>query len=162
MEFITSDVDITGVTSYVCAHYGSKTTNIDKARYVFKRVSGRKKTERLARPKKIDCAALPPCLQTRAQHIKRANYGVRIWKNANQIDPTSEEKYTDYGWVNTENGLQLLWFTGSCVPASLTRPSNQAASRATTSDNTADASSTDDEHSDNAWNDDSDSDGSEA
>ena len=90
MEFITSDVDITGVTSYVCAHYGCKTT---------------KKTERLARPKKIDCAALPPCLETRAQHIKRANYGVRIWKNENQIDPTSEEKYTDYGWVNTENDI---------------------------------------------------------
>ena len=72
------------------------------------RMSGRKKTERLARPKKIDCAALPPCSQTRAQHIKRANYGVKIWKNANQIDPTSEEKHTDYSWVNTEDGLQVL------------------------------------------------------
>ena len=60
------------------------------------------------------------------------------------------KKYTDYGWVNTEDGLQLLCFTGSCVPASLTRPSNQATTRATTSDDTVDASSTDDEHSDNA------------
>ena len=65
MEFITSDVDVTGVTSYVCALFGCKTTNIDEARYVFMRMSGGKQTERLARLKKIDFSALPPCSQTR-------------------------------------------------------------------------------------------------
>ena len=78
MEFITSDVDVTGVTSYVCALNGCKRTNIDEARYVFIRMSGRKQTERLARPKKTDFAALSPCSKTRAQHIERANYGAKI------------------------------------------------------------------------------------
>ena len=106
--------------------------------------------------------ALPPCSQTFAQHIKRANFVAKIGKNANQIGPTSEEKPTDYDWVNTEDCLQPLWFTGNCVPVSLTGPSNQATARATTSDDVADASFTDDEHSDNAWSENSDSDGSEA
>ena len=41
MESLSSNVDVTGVTSYVCALYGCKTTNIDEARYnVFMHISG--------------------------------------------------------------------------------------------------------------------------
>ncbi len=55
----TEEVDILGVTSFVCLLYGLITSNITEARYkAFMRMSGGKGNDLLARLKKINCAIL--------------------------------------------------------------------------------------------------------
>ena len=123
MRSLTSEVYVTAVTSYVCGLYGFDTSDINEARYkAFMRLSGGgKQTQPLARIKKISCASLPPCSQTLVNRIKRANFVAKIWKRADQVDPTGGECPFDYGWINSINGFQPFWFTGSPVPESLTR-----------------------------------------
>ena len=69
----TDDVDIPGVTAFVCLLYGFKTSDIIEARYkAFMHMSGGKGKDLLASLKKINCASLPPCAKTLLNHIKRA------------------------------------------------------------------------------------------
>ena len=96
----------------------------------------------------MDCAALPPCSITLANHIKTANFVAKIYKNADNCDPTAGEKPTDYGWINTEDGFQPLWFTGSPIPVSLIGPESPVASRTSTPEESSQTSLSDDEQSD--------------
>ena len=66
------EVDIPGVTSFVCSMYGFTTSDINEARYkAFIRMSGGDEKYPLATIKKINCASLPPCNKTLGNHVKR-------------------------------------------------------------------------------------------
>ena len=144
----SEEVDIEAVTFFVCSLYGFATTDINQARYkAFMRMNaGGNENEPLARLKKINCASLPPCAKTLENHIRRAQYVARIWKRADQVDPTGGASPADFGWKLTEeNYFEPDWFPGSSVPESLTGPCEEE---------NVEATSTDDE-SDGAWSEDS-------
>ncbi len=61
-------------------------------------MSSGKGNDLLARLKKINCASLPPCSKTLLNHIKRAQYVARMWRRADETNPTGEASPTDYGW----------------------------------------------------------------
>jgi hypothetical protein len=75
--------------------YGFNTTDISDARCM--RMSGGSVRKPLTKIKEINCASLPPCTNTLASHIKRANYVARIWKRADLEDPTGEKSPEEYG-----------------------------------------------------------------
>ena len=131
--------------------HGFKTSNITEARYkTFMRMSGGKEKDLLARLKKINCASLPPCAKTLLNHIKRAQYVARMWKRADETDPTGEASPTDYGWKLNQNCLEPDWFPGSSVPETLTyTPADEDGVGATSSDD-------EESESENTWSDDSD------
>ena len=67
------EVDMPGVTSFVCSMYGFTTSDINEARYnAFIRMSGGGEKYPLATIKKSNCASLPPCNKTLGNHVKRA------------------------------------------------------------------------------------------
>ena len=74
LRSLTSDeVDMPGVTSFVCSMYGFTTSDINEARYkVFMSMSGGEEKYVLATIKKINCASLPPCNKTLRNHVKVA------------------------------------------------------------------------------------------
>ena len=152
----TDDVDIPGVTAFVCLLYGFKTSDIIEARYkAFMRMSGGKGKDLLASLKKINCASLPPCAKTLLNHIKRAQYVARMWKRADETNPTADASPTDYGWNINQNCYEPDWFQGSSVPESLTSAPTSPADA-----DSAEATSSDEEESesDEAWSDNCDSD----
>ena len=104
-------------------------------------MSGDKGKEFLARIKKINCASLPPCTKTLLNHIKSAQYVARMWKRADETNPTGEVSPTDNGWKLNQNCFEPDWFPGSFVPESLTCTS--------TPEHYPEVTSTDDEESDN-------------
>jgi hypothetical protein len=156
LHSLTSDeVDIPGVTSFVCSLYGFKTSDINEARYkAFMRMSGGTEKEPLSKIKKIDCASLPPCTKTLANQIKRAQYVARMWRRADQTDPTVGASPTDYGWKLTQKGFEPEWYPGSSVPESLTGTNSD--DRESVEVRSTDYNDEDDDESDNAWSDDSD------
>ena len=67
------EVDMPGVTSFVCSMYGFTTSDINEARYkAFIRMSGGDEKYPLATIKKSNCACLPPCNKTLGNHVIRA------------------------------------------------------------------------------------------
>ncbi len=158
----TEEVDIPGITSFVCSLYGYKTSNIIEARYnAVICMSAGKKGDLLARLKKINCASLPPCAKTLLNHIKRAQYVARMWKRANETNPTGDVDPTDYGWKLNQNCLEPDWFPGSSVPESLTSTSTEDNEASSSDDeDSVETTSSDNEESD-TWSDDSDSDDSD-
>ena len=74
LRSITSiEVDMPGVTSFVCSMYGFTTSYINEARYkAFIRMSRCDEKDPLATIKKINCTSLPPCNKTLGNHVKRA------------------------------------------------------------------------------------------
>ena len=70
----TEDVDIPGVTAFVCLLYGFKTSRYK----AFIRMSDGKGRDLLASLKKINCASLPPCAKTFLTYIKRAQHLARM------------------------------------------------------------------------------------
>ena len=67
------EVDMPGVTSFVCSMYSFTTSDINEARYnAFIRMSGGDEKYPLATIKKRNCASLPPCNNTLGNHVKRA------------------------------------------------------------------------------------------
>lgn len=114
------EVDVPAVTPWVCLQYGFNTCDINEARYkAFIRMSRDNEKEPLARTK-INCASLPPCTKTPANHTKRAHFGARIWTRSDQTDPTGEASPTDYGWKRTESGLGTDRYPKSALPECLT------------------------------------------
>ena len=100
----TDDMDIPGVTSFVCLLYGFETSDIIEARYkAFMCISGGKGKDLLASLKKINCGSLPPCAKTLLNHMKRAQYVARMWKRADETNPTGDANPTDYGWKLNQN-----------------------------------------------------------
>ena len=113
------EVDMPGVTSFVCSMYGFTTSDINEARYkAFIRMSGGDEKDPLATIKRINCASLPPCNKTLGNHVKRAQV-VSMWNRANQTDPTGEARPTEYGWKENNNRLEPDRFPGRSVPETL-------------------------------------------
>ena len=152
LQSLTAEVDESAVTSYVCALYGFKSRDINEARYkAFMHIGSCKQKQPLARIKKINCASLPPCSKTLANHIKRSNFVAKMWKRADQIDPSDGESPLNYGWMVTDDGIQFDWFAGSSVPTSLT-----SAAAAVNEENINQITPTENEDSDSEWSEDSD------
>ena len=58
----TAEVDMPGVTTFVCSMYGFITSDMDEAKYkALMRMSGGDEKDNLATMKKISRASLPPC-----------------------------------------------------------------------------------------------------
>ena len=149
LRSLTSEVDMTGVTSFVCALHGFNTSDINEARYkAFMRMCGGKQTDSFARMKKINCASLPPCYETLTHHIMRTNFVAKMWKQADEVNPTDGESPINYGWMKTGDGLQPLWFTGNPVPSSITKTDN--------GEDGVQVMTEEDEDSDSVWSEDSD------
>lgn len=149
MRSLTSEVDMIAVTCYVCALYGFNTSDINEARYkAFMHMCGGKEANPLARMKKINCASLPPCYETLSHHIKRANFVAKMWKKADEVNPTGGESPVNYGWMKTENGLQPVWFTGNPVPSNITK--------ADSGEDGVQIMADEDQDSDSVWSEDSD------
>ena len=53
-------------------------------------MSGDQGKDLLARLKKINRASLPPCAKTLLNHIKRAQYVARMWRRADETNPTGD------------------------------------------------------------------------
>ena len=107
------DVDMPGVTSFVCSMYGVTTSDINEARCKeFMRMSGGDEKDPLATIKKINCASLLPCNKTLGNHVKRAQFVSMMWKRADQTGPTGEANHTDYGWKENNNRVEPDWFPG--------------------------------------------------
>lgn len=151
LRSLTSDeVNVPAVTTFICSLYGSKTSNINEARYkAFMRMSGGNEKKPLGRIQKINCASLPPCMKTLTNHIKRAQFVAKLWKRADTTNPTDGSNPTDYGWKISENCFEPAWYDGSPVPDFLVPHS-------TDSGDSPDQTSTDDEVSDDPWSEESD------
>ena len=77
----TNEVDVCGVTSFICSLYGHRSSDINDARYkVFVRLTGGGCKADTKNIKKINCASLPPCQKTVEKHIQRAHYVSKIWE----------------------------------------------------------------------------------
>ena len=114
------DVDMPGVSSFVCSMYGFTTSDITEARYkAFMRMSGGDEKGPLATIKKINCASLPSCNKTLGNHVKGAQFVSMMWKRADQTGPTGEANPTDYKWKENNNRLEPDWFPGRSVPETL-------------------------------------------
>ena len=112
LRSLTSAVDVAAVTSYVCALYGHNIDDIDEARFkTFLRISGGKTDEPLANLKKMNCAILPPCSKTLLKHIERSNFVARMWRRADDVNPTEGQHPLHFGCVTSDSGFQpvVLW-----------------------------------------------------
>ena len=65
---------------------------------------------------KVDCSLLPPCRKVLAKKMQRVNYISQLWGNANKINPTEIIRPSDYGWKDSENGLEPVWHEGPLIP----------------------------------------------
>ena len=82
----SDDVDVPGITTFVCSLYGFGTSDINEARYKsFMRTSKGGDAAPLAGLKKINCASLPPCSKSLDQHIKRAQFVAKMRKMADEL-----------------------------------------------------------------------------
>ena len=150
----TTDVDMGGLTKYVASLYRCDTSDIDDARYTcFIRMTMGTSKHSIDQIKRCNCASLPPCANALRKHIKRANYVAKMWRNADEYDPTGGDSPLDYGWELGEYGLQPEWFDGSQLPDSLIQEENEATG--SQRDSTSDSEG---EESDGAWNEDSEDD----
>ena len=87
-----NEVDVKGVTPFICFLYGHNTSHINDARYnVFIRLTRGGIQAHTRNIKKINCASLPPpppCQKSVDKHIQRAQYVAKIWKGVYASDPT--------------------------------------------------------------------------
>ena len=81
-----NEVDVMGVTSFICSLYGHNTTHINDARYnVFIRLTRGGIQAHTKNIKKINCASLPPPPPHHVRNlwksiIQLAQYVAKIWK----------------------------------------------------------------------------------
>jgi hypothetical protein len=108
------------IEGHICKLYGAKdgTTNINGVRY--------KKFIESYSPKNalIDCntgkdvSLLPPCHSELIQHLKRANYQCKIWRQANKRYPILQNPI--FHGFRKENGIMVpYWHDGDVVPMDL-------------------------------------------
>jgi len=107
MHSLASKPDVSAITSFVCKLYGFNTSNINEARFqAFMCIRGGKK-ESFPKFKRINCASHPPCAESLANHIKRANFVAKMWENANRstnCDTEAEEfEESDGAWSESSD-----------------------------------------------------------
>ena len=114
------EVDMPGVTSFVCSMYGFTTSDINEARYkAFIRMSGGDEKYPLATIKKRNCASLPPCNKTLGNHVKRVQVVSMNLEESQSDGSKVEARPTEYGWKENNNRLEPDRFPGRSVPETL-------------------------------------------
>ena len=82
----SDDVDVPGITTFVCSIYGFGTSDINEARYKsFMRTSKGGDAATLAGLKKINCASLPPCSRLSTSTFKEHSLLQRCGKWAMKL-----------------------------------------------------------------------------
>ena len=98
---------VTGIEEFTCRLYGvgPRVKQVDVAREIkVKNMCG------------IDLSKCPPCRRVLAQHIKRVNFHVCIWRSALNHFPEISSPL-DHGYhVNEAGKLEPLWFEGDVIP----------------------------------------------
>ena len=97
LAILLRNVDVPAVTA-MCLH-------VVQFQNLFMHMSGGNEKEPQTRIKKTNCASLPHaprCLSI----TSKGPVCARIWKRADQTNPTGEANTTDYGWNETENCLE--------------------------------------------------------
>ena len=115
MSLYSTDVNVTGITKFICKLYGHDGEDINNARYqLFMDMTGGKKSPH--KVKKVNCASLPPCEMSLKHHIKRVNYVSIMWDRATSREPTLGLSPQEYGWVVENEHYQPVWYKGSRLP----------------------------------------------
>ena len=73
---------------------------------------------KLDHSKNIDFASFPPCGSTLKQHVERANFQVKIWKDAGENFPELADP-TSHCWVIGDVGLEPMWSDKPVLPTEL-------------------------------------------
>ena len=119
-EGCLSPETISKLETFTCKLYrDTSETSIDRLRYSMLKMDLdkiRRTREKSAKSKRnIDLSRLPPPQQCLEEHIKRVEYQVAIWKNADVQYPVLAN--TDNGWRHAENGLvEPNWYKGDILP----------------------------------------------
>ena len=130
LQFLTTeDVDIPGVTAFVCLLYGFKTSDI--VEMAFLRMSDGKGRDLLY--SQFISATM------RAQPHQKSTI---MWKRADETSPSGDANPIDYRWELNQNCFEPDWFQGSSVLESFTSELTSLADAEATSS---------DEESDEAW-----------
>ena len=112
------------IEEFTCALYGySKMTNIHQVnKWEFEKKSKPKPNGNpLDRIKSVDPTTFLSNYNTLYEQIKRAWYIASIYKTATEPYPSFENDPVDYGYKlsNNQSNLEMKWFHGDQVPASL-------------------------------------------
>ena len=109
---------IDSLEKYTCVLYGKKKdSDINKVRV--DKLKEKCGINKLDPTKNFHMASLPPCKMALEQHIRRANYQVRIWKNAHVNAPTIPDPTDGHGWHIVDGFLEPLWVDGPIIPRRL-------------------------------------------
>ena len=73
----------------------------------------------LNKKRHIDLSTLPPPMVCLAEHIKRANYQVAIWKRAHIHNPEIPSPTDDNGWSQVGDSIEPKWYVGCAIPPKL-------------------------------------------
>lgn len=107
-----SDQLMDSIQRFVCALYGSKSADVNTARYTLFCTSA-----------PIE-KSLPPNKDALTQHLKRANYQSFIWRQCLKpimvLNPPQ-----DHGWI-MEDSLNVKWLTGPAAPPDVIKLKNCA------------------------------------
>ena len=111
------DQIINGIEEFTCRLYGvgPRVKQVDVAReFKVKNICG--SNVDLRPGLSIDLSTFPPCKRVLAQHTKRVNFHVCIWRRALDHFPEIPSPL-DHGYIVTEAGqLEPFWFEGDIIP----------------------------------------------
>lgn len=106
-----------GLEEFTCILYGRKRfTSVDKLRFTMVKEKCDSANDNIKLHRNADLSLLPPCSRSLAQHIRRANYQMVLWRRAH-IPVLHMPSPTDgHGWQLVNGYLEPLWFDGDAVP----------------------------------------------
>ena len=114
---LDDDHIVNGIEEFTCRLYGvgPRVKQVDVAREIkVKNICG--SNVDLRPGLSIDLSTCPPCRRILAQHIKRVNFQVCIWRRALDHFPDIPSAL-DHGYHVTEaRKLEPLWFEGGVIP----------------------------------------------
>ena len=118
--------DIAVAEEFVCKLYGSSSineVNLARAHKVRKATGFDGKEEAsemvLRKISKVDCSLLPPCSKVLKKKMLRVNYVSQMLGNADQRNPTESLSPVEYGYKETDRGLEPVWYDGPFVPSQI-------------------------------------------
>lgn len=116
------DIDenlVNACEEFVCAIYGkAKYKKVDEARYVMlKAKCDGELTAKNLTSSTIDLSKFPPSRECLKEHIARANYQTKIWKDGNVAISELPKPWDGHGWL--ENGEPLWCKLDKVLPKAL-------------------------------------------
>ena len=64
--------------------------------------------------KNVDLSRLPPCQKAFVQRIRRADYQMIIWRNADTAVLGVYSPVDGHGWTLEDGVITPLWYEGDC------------------------------------------------